>query len=96
MPLEASATAFMEARDLVLVLDFSASMNDDSSFNSSLSISQVISLLDGMWDSLVAANPKWPGTTQSKFPSTGFGQLIRTTERMFPARTRTRSATRSD
>ena len=26
-----------------------------------------------MWDSLVAANPKWPGTTTSKFPSTGFG-----------------------
>jgi hypothetical protein len=75
VPLQTSATAFMEARDLVLVLDVSASMNDDSSFNSSLSSSQVISLLDGMWDSLVAANPKWPNTTQSKFPSTGFGTI---------------------
>jgi len=59
----------------VLVLDVSASMNDDSSFNSSLSTSQVITLLDGMWDSLVAADPKWPGTATSKFPSTGFGTV---------------------
>ena len=36
---EASSTAFTEARDLVLVLDLSASMNDDSSLNSSLSSS---------------------------------------------------------
>jgi Flp pilus assembly protein TadG len=75
VPLETSATAFTEARDLVLVLDVSASMNDDSSFNSSLSSTQVISLLDGMWNSLVAADPKWPGTTTSKFPSTGFGSI---------------------
>jgi hypothetical protein len=30
VPVQASATAFVEARDLALVLDFSASMNDDS------------------------------------------------------------------
>ncbi|MCC7474262.1 MAG: hypothetical protein IT425_02605 [Pirellulales bacterium] len=75
VPLETSATAFTEARDLVLVLDVSASMNDDSSFNSTLSSGEVVELLDGMWDSLVAADPKWPGTSTSKFPSTGFGSI---------------------
>lgn len=35
VPLTASATAFVEARDLVVVLDFSASMNDDSTLNDS-------------------------------------------------------------
>ena len=29
VPIQTSATAFVEARDLVIVLDFSASMNDD-------------------------------------------------------------------
>jgi Mg-chelatase subunit ChlD len=75
VPLHVSSTAFTEARDLVLVLDWSASMNDDSSLNSSLSLSTVESLLDGMWNSLVTADPKWPGTTTSKFPSTGFGSI---------------------
>jgi Flp pilus assembly protein TadG len=73
VPLEASSTAFTEARDLVLVLDWSASMNDDSSLNSSLSLCTVEGLLDGCWDALVVADPKWPGTSTSKFPSTGFG-----------------------
>ena len=53
----------------------SASMNDDSSFNSSLQPRHNRSLLDGMWNSLVAANPKWPGTRTPKFPSTGFGNI---------------------
>ncbi len=26
-----------------------------------------------LWDSLVAADPKWPGTSHRSFPSTGFG-----------------------
>jgi Flp pilus assembly protein TadG len=75
VPLKVSSTAFTEARDLVLVLDWSASMNDDSSLNSSLSLSTVESLLDGCWNALVDANPKWPGTATSKFPSTGFGSI---------------------
>lgn len=75
VPIEVSSTAFTEARDLVLVLDWSASMNDDSSFNSSLSTSTVETLLDGMWDALRQADPKWPGTSTSKFPETGFGQV---------------------
>ncbi|MEO8496394.1 MAG: vWA domain-containing protein [Planctomycetota bacterium] len=72
-----SATAFVEARDIELVLDFSASMNDDSSIVSfgSLGQSNVEASLDGMWNALVAANPKWPGTTTAKFPSSGFGNV---------------------
>ena len=75
VPIQTSATAFVEARDLVVVLDVSASMNDDSSLRSPLGQSEAEKLLDGMWTSLVAADPKWPGTTDSKFPATGFGQV---------------------
>ncbi len=75
VPLQTSATAFVEARDLVVVLDFSASMNDDSSLRSSLGQTQAENSLDDMWDSLIAADPKWPGTTESKFPTTGFGDV---------------------
>lgn len=76
VPLTTSATAFVEARDLVVVLDFSASMNDDSTLNdSALAQTQVESQLDAMWNSLQAANPKWPSTTISKFPAAGFGQV---------------------
>ncbi|NOZ39554.1 MAG: VWA domain-containing protein [Planctomycetes bacterium] len=75
VPIETSATAFVEARDLVVVLDFSASMNDDSSLRSGLGITQAESSLDAMWDALVAANPTWPGLGTSKFPSAGFGHV---------------------
>lgn len=75
VPVATSATAFVEARDLVLVLDFSGSMNDDSSMNSSLELSQVEDALDNMWDELREADPKWPGTNKSKFPADGFGEI---------------------
>lgn len=75
VPLMTSATAFIEARDLVVVIDVSASMNDDSSLISNLSEEEVNGLLDGMWNDLITADPKWPGTNKSKFPSTGFGDL---------------------
>jgi Flp pilus assembly protein TadG len=75
VPLQTTSSAFVEARDMVLCLDFSASMNDDSSLVSSLASSEVNAALDGMWDALRAADPKWPGTTTSKFPSTGFGTI---------------------
>ncbi|MDZ4659957.1 MAG: pilus assembly protein TadG-related protein [Bythopirellula sp.] len=75
VPLQTSATAFIEARDLVVVVDVSASMNDDSSLVSSLSSSEVNGLLDGMWSDLLAADPKWPTTSTSKFLSTGFGEV---------------------
>ena len=72
VPLRAVASAFVESRDLVLILDQSGSMNDDSSFGamSSLGKSTVDKYLDKMWDELQAANPKWNGTSESKFPST--------------------------
>ncbi len=75
VPIQTSATAFVEARDLVVVVDVSASMNDDSSLGSSLSTSEVNGLLDGMWTALRNDNPKWPGTSTAKFPSTGFGSV---------------------
>ena len=75
VPLQTSATAFVEARDVVVVIDVSASMNDDSSLDSTLSSSEVAVLLDGIWDSLRTADPKWPSTTRSKFPATGFGSI---------------------
>lgn len=75
VPLTTSATAFVEARDLVLVLDYSGSMNYDSLLTSTLGTSEAHMLLDNIWNSLVAADPKWPGTNQSKFPSTGFGKI---------------------
>ncbi|MEM9352253.1 MAG: pilus assembly protein TadG-related protein [Planctomycetota bacterium] len=77
VPIQTSATAFLEARDLVVVLDFSGSMNDDSCLRSinSLGQAQVEQSLDGMWDALIEADPKWPGTNQSKFLENGFGDL---------------------
>lgn len=75
VPLQTTSSAFVQTRDMVLVLDFSASMNDDSSLVSSLASAEVNAALDGMWDALQAADPKWPGTTTSKFPSTGFGNI---------------------
>lgn len=75
VPIVTSGTAFVEARDLVVVLDFSASMNDDSSLRSGLGQSAAEAALDKMWNSLVAANPKFRGTTDPKFPATGFGNL---------------------
>lgn len=76
-PLEARAAAFVQARDMVLVLDFSASMNDDSSVrsHSSLGLTQTQNNLDAMWQALRDADPKWPGTNVSKFPSSGFGKM---------------------
>jgi hypothetical protein len=75
--LTTSATAFVEARDMVLVLDFSASMNDDSCIRSvpRLGLSQVNGMLDAMWSSLRTADPKWQGTSISKFPANGFGGI---------------------
>jgi Flp pilus assembly protein TadG len=77
VPIETSSTAFVESRDIVVVLDFSSSMNDDSSMLSfdRLGQSSVEQNLDEIWDTLVEAAPTWPGTSESKFPSTGFGKI---------------------
>ncbi|MDP7018182.1 MAG: VWA domain-containing protein, partial [Pirellulaceae bacterium] len=75
--LHAASTAFVEARDLVLVLDFSASMNDDSSIKSFSKLGQtnVEQSLDAMWDALVASDVTWPNSSTKKFKSTGFGKV---------------------
>jgi Flp pilus assembly protein TadG len=75
LPITTSSTAFVEARDLVLCLDYSASMDDDSSLDSTLSSTEVNAALDNIWTALRTADPKWPGTTTSKFPATGFGTI---------------------
>lgn len=75
VPLETSAAAFVEARDLVLVIDYSGSMNYDSQLSSPLGVSAAEALLDEMWDTMVDADPRWPDTGASKFPSTGFGTV---------------------
>ena len=75
----AHATAYVEARDLVLVLDYSGSMNDDSDFkamaNSRLGKTAVEENLDEIWDTLVAANLSFSNSSQFKFPSGGYGRI---------------------
>jgi Flp pilus assembly protein TadG len=75
VPLQTTSSAFVQTRDMVLCLDFSASMNDDTSLVSTLPTAEVEASLDACWDALRTADPKWPGTTTSKFPSTGFGTV---------------------
>jgi Flp pilus assembly protein TadG len=77
VPLTTSATSFVESRDIVLVLDYSASMNDDSTIGSFSKLGQanVEANLDQMWNALVAADPKFNGSAKSKFTSTGFGLI---------------------
>jgi Flp pilus assembly protein TadG len=75
LPITTTSTAFVEARDLVLCLDYSASMDDDSSLDSTLPTTEVNTALDNIWAAFRAADPKWPGTTTSKFPATGFGSV---------------------
>ena len=86
VPLTTSAAAVVQARDLVLVLDFSSSMSADSEMKSFslLGQSNVEDSLDAMWDALVAADPQWPGNSNSnddddvstsKFPASGFGEM---------------------
>jgi hypothetical protein len=81
LPLETSSAAMIESRDIVLTMDFSRSMNFDSKLstdNMTGSLDRqnnVIASLDAMWNALRTANPKWPGTNESKFPAAGFGKI---------------------
>ncbi len=78
VPIQASAVAYVEARDLVVCLDWSSSMNNDSSIRSFDTLGQASTeaALDAMWDSLIAADPRWPNHSDiSKFPSGGFGGI---------------------
>ncbi len=79
VPIQSGATAFVEARDMVLVLDFSASMNDDSSLNSSLSMDQVEAALDNMWQEVRDSDVRWPNKPNRKKWRNRFGE-IRTAE----------------
>jgi len=77
VPIRTSAVAYVEARDLVVCLDWSSSMNNDSSIRAFDTLGQVNTenALDAMWDALVAAHPHWPGTGISKFPASGLGDV---------------------
>lgn len=78
--LTAEATAFIESRDIVTVLDYSGSMAYDSLIFSTtinrMSLSQVEGSLDDIWDALVASGVGFSddGGT-SKFLAAGFGGI---------------------
>jgi len=77
--LQAGATAFVEARDIVVVLDYSGSMNDDSTFaamsSSRLGKPAVEANMDQIWNTLVGANKSFSNSSKLKFPSGGWGNL---------------------
>ncbi len=75
-----TATAFIESRDIVCVLDFSASMNDDSSLlNESvgrLGKATIESSLDAIWNALAASDVRFSNDAATKkFPTAGFGLI---------------------
>jgi len=78
VPVSTSATAFVEARDLVLVLDFSGSMSDDTEFRSvgSFTLAQIEDGLDQMWQELRDSKVKWPNITPERNKwKTKFGKI---------------------
>lgn len=58
VPLSATATAYVESRDLVAVLDYSASMNDDSTFGafSKLGKANVEANMQDIWNAIQPIN----------------------------------------
>lgn len=74
-----SAIAFIEARDIVLVLDYSGSMSYDSEFDAMSSYrlgqSAVEANLDDIWATLVDSGATYSDTGNLKFPSTGYGKI---------------------
>jgi len=78
--LTTEATAFIESRDIVSVLDYSGSMAYDSLIYSGtidrIGLSQVEGSLDDIWDALAAANVGFSDDNSTiKFPSDGFGGI---------------------
>ena len=78
--LTAEATAFIESRDIVAILDYSGSMAYDSLIHSAtinrMSLSQVESSLDEIWDALVASTVGFSNDSGTmKFPSGGLGRI---------------------
>src|SRR5690606_15520689 len=76
VPVQASATAFVEARDMVLVLDFSGSMSDDSELGAigNFSQSEVEAGLDRIYQELLDSGVTWPNNSRPKFLS-AFGSI---------------------
>jgi Flp pilus assembly protein TadG len=76
VPVQASATAFVEARDMVLVLDFSGSMSDDSELGAigNFSQSEVEAGLDRIYGELLDSGVTWPNNSRPKFLS-AFGSI---------------------
>lgn len=74
-----SAIAFIEARDIVLVLDYSGSMSYDSEFGAMSSYSMgkaaVENNLDDIWNTLVASGTTYSDTGNLKFPAGGYGKI---------------------
>ncbi|QDV50936.1 vWA domain-containing protein [Gimesia fumaroli] len=74
-----SAIAFIEARDIVLVLDYSGSMSYDSEFGAMSSYSMgkpaVEANLDDIWNTLVASGATYSDTGKLKFPADGYGKI---------------------
>ena len=77
VPLTTSATAFIEARDLVLVLDFSGSMSDDSEFRSIGTFAQadVEASLDEIYDTLLESGVTWPNHPSREKFQTAYGAI---------------------
>ncbi|MEQ9409210.1 MAG: VWA domain-containing protein [Fuerstiella sp.] len=78
--LTADATAFIESRDIVAVLDYSGSMAFDSLFRwetvNRMGKDAIEDNLDDIWDSLVASDVRFSDDPDTpKFPSTGFGGI---------------------
>ncbi|MCH2203345.1 MAG: VWA domain-containing protein [Fuerstiella sp.] len=78
--LTATATAFIESRDIVSVLDYSGSMAYDSLIDSvtidRMSLSQVESSLDDIWDALAASTVGFSNDSSTmKFPPGGLGEI---------------------
>lgn len=75
-----SATAFIESRDIVAVLDYSGSMTFDSIFRwdtvQRMGKDAVEDGLDDIWQSLVDSNVRFSDDLGTqKFPATGFGSI---------------------
>ncbi len=74
-----SAIAFIEARDIVLVLDYSGSMSYDSEFDAMSSYrlgkTAVEDNLDDIWNTLVDSGATYSNSAQLKFPPEGYGKI---------------------
>ncbi|QDT26697.1 von Willebrand factor type A domain protein [Gimesia panareensis] len=74
-----SAIAFIEARDIVLVLDYSGSMSYDSEFGAmssyQLGKAAVEANLDDIWNTLVDSSVTYSDSDKLKFPPNGYGSI---------------------